>query len=97
METFDAVWAEHKEKLSLYVPVVDRVHGDSHPEFHQVRALFDALQDVVAHKKATDSDVAEIFEGFRRATNGYEVPEDVCESYEAVYDMLAELDQALGS
>jgi len=30
----------------------------------------------------------------RETTNNYTVPDDVCESYEAVYNMLSELDKA---
>ena len=39
-------------------------------------------------------DLNEEFAQLREITNNYTVPEDVCESYEAVYKMLAELDQA---
>ncbi|SYZ78918.1 Hypothetical protein TART1_1734 [Trichococcus shcherbakoviae] len=31
---------------------------------------------------------------FRAISNDYTVPDDVCESYEAVYNMLAEVDAA---
>ncbi|MGI6499248.1 MAG: hypothetical protein ACOX0U_10745 [Oscillospiraceae bacterium] len=36
----------------------------------------------------------EEFARLREVTNDYTVPDDVCESYEAVYNMLAELDKA---
>ena len=29
--------------LAQYVPIVDRVHGPHHPEFHEVRRLFDVI------------------------------------------------------
>jgi regulator of cell morphogenesis and NO signaling len=41
-------------------------------------------------KPELESEFAEL----RKITSNYTVPEDVCESYEAVYDMLAELDKA---
>ncbi|NLM40178.1 MAG: iron-sulfur cluster repair di-iron protein, ric, partial [Firmicutes bacterium] len=34
------------------------------------------------------------FEKLRQITGNYTVPGDVCETYEAVYNMLAELDKA---
>jgi regulator of cell morphogenesis and NO signaling len=47
--------------------------------------------------EGTDSQLPELkeeFEKLREITNNYTVPTDVCESYEAVYNMLAELDKA---
>ncbi|HFI0330555.1 TPA: hypothetical protein ACGOU0_000971 [Streptococcus suis] len=50
-------------------------------------------------KKAKDAgvekpDLKEEFVKLREITDNYTVPGDVCESYEAVYNMLAELDKA---
>lgn len=80
--------------LEQYVPVVDRVHGDSHPEFHEVRRIFNQMADII--KAAVDNrpELEEILKEMRSATNNYKVPEDVCESYEAVYMMLETIDQA---
>lgn len=78
--------------LIQYVPVVDRVHGDHHPEFHEVRRLFNLLS-----KKVKASEIADLnfeFNQLRKTTNNYEVPGDVCETFEAVYNMLKELDDA---
>jgi iron-sulfur cluster repair protein YtfE (RIC family) len=47
--------------------------------------------------KEAGTEVPELNEEFaklREITNNYTVPDDVCESYEAVYNMLAELDKA---
>ena len=30
-------------KLRMFVPIVDRVHGKHHPEFHDVRRIFETL------------------------------------------------------
>ena len=38
--TFNQVKESHFKRLEQYVPVVDRVHGDNHPEFHDVKKLF---------------------------------------------------------
>lgn len=80
--------------LEQYVPIVDRVHGAHHPEFHDVRRVF---EEINAKLKDTEVDKVELdkeFEQIRMITDNYRVPADVCESYEAVYNMLAQLDEA---
>ncbi len=42
-------------------------------------------------------DLVDEFVKLRKITDNYTVPEDVCESYEAVYNLLAELDKAYES
>ncbi len=94
MTTFNAVKEQNLGRLSQYVPIVARVHGGSHPEFHEVKKVFDQLQ---AKIKATGSEKPELdneFQELRQITDSYTVPGDVCESYEAVYQMLSELDKA---
>lgn len=76
--------------LRQYVPIVDRVHGNNHPEFHEVRKVFDALADKVEQSDAPR--LQQEFDSLRALTHGYQVPDDVCESFEAVYRMLSELD-----
>lgn len=80
--------------LEQYVPIVDRVHGASHPEFHDVRKVF---EEINLKLKNTEEDIPSLddeFKRLRKITNNYTVPDDVCESYEAVYNMLSELDKA---
>lgn len=43
MKTFSQVLELHGSRLELYVPVVARVHGGSHPEFHDVRRIYDEM------------------------------------------------------
>jgi len=92
--TFKQAKRKYFRTLEQYVPVVARVHGAHHPEFHDVRAQFDAI--VLKSKEAgTDTpDLHGEFARMREISNNYEVPGDVCETYEAVYHMLAELDKA---
>ncbi len=80
--------------LEQYVPIVARVHGGSHPEFHEVRKLFDAISRKTKEAGLEKPDLSEEFARLREITNHYAVPGDVCESYEAVYQMLAEADEA---
>jgi regulator of cell morphogenesis and NO signaling len=93
-KSFDDVKAQHLETLRQYVPIVDRVHGKSHPEFHKVHALFDEINKKIKQSGAQKPALDEAFTTLREITDNYTVPDDVCESYEAVYTMLAELDQA---
>lgn len=85
---------EHMKALRRYVPVVARVHGERHPEFHEVRRLYEEMVTRISAAGRGRPDLAAVFEALRQVTNGYRVPKDVCESYEAVYRMLSELDRA---
>ena len=76
------------------MPIVARVHGDNHPEFHEVRELFDIINRKCKEAGSERPEIDEELARLREVTNNYTVPSDVCESYEAVYNMLAEVDQA---
>ena len=69
-----------------------RVHGGSHPEFHEVHRIYDQIKEKIKNNKKPD--LTKEFSDLREITDNYKVPSDVCESYEAVYHMLAELDIA---
>ncbi|MFY9273226.1 MAG: hypothetical protein WBJ83_03360 [Thermacetogeniaceae bacterium] len=94
MSTFNEVRDRHFKTLEQYVPIVARVHGDKHPEFHEVHKLFEAINKKIKETGSERPELNEEFAKLREVTNNYTVPADVCESYEAVYKMLAELDQA---
>lgn len=90
-QAFTEAAAKHMETLKMYVPIVARVHGKEHPEFHDVHKLFNAIEK----KMETEGpELTEEFEGLRKVTDDYTVPGDVCESYEAVYNMLSDMDRA---
>ncbi|NLY36113.1 MAG: iron-sulfur cluster repair di-iron protein, ric [Tissierellia bacterium] len=92
--TFNQAREKNAKTLKLYVPIVARVHGDAHPEFHEVHTLFDAINAKIKEAGTKEPELDEEFARLREVTNNYTVPGDVCESYEAVYNMLAELDEA---
>ena len=97
MKKFQEVKEKNIKTLEQYVPVVERVHGGEHPEFYDVRKLFDKINGKL---KASDLESVELegeFEELRKVTDNYTVPCDTCESYEAVYNMLKELDEAYHS
>lgn len=78
------------ERLDMYVPVVSRVHGPHHPEFHDVRKVYEQLAAKVQNDEVENLD--DEFKQLRLISNNYLVPNDVCETYEAVYKMLEEID-----
>jgi iron-sulfur cluster repair protein YtfE (RIC family) len=93
-QAFSKAMARHFQTLRQYVPVVARVHGDNHPEFHEVKELFEAINTKIKKPGPAKPALNEEFARLREITNNYAVPDDACESYEAVYTMLAELDKA---
>lgn len=91
---FEEAVKKHFPTLEQYVPIVARVHGGSHPEFHEVHKLFDAIGGKIQEATSNKPKLNEEFTKLREITDNYKVPEDVCESYEAVYNMLEDLDNA---
>ena len=92
--TFNQVKESHFKILEKYVPIVARVHGGNHPEFHEVRKVFDAIMKKTKEAGTDKPELNDEFIKLREITDNYTVPGDVCESYEAVYNMLAEADKS---
>ena len=88
---------EHFELLNQYVPVVARVHGGNHPEFHEVRKLFGLIAEKAKTAGVAGPELEQEFAQLRAVSGHYTVPDDVCESYEAVYKALVQLDEAFQS
>jgi len=91
---FEKAKKDYFKKLKQYVPVVARVHGSNHPEFHEVHKLFDIIIEKTNEAGTKKPELSEEFSKLREITHNYTVPEDACESYEAVYEMLYKIDQA---
>lgn len=94
MNKFNELIEKHSEKLELYVPVVARVHGREHPEFHNVHEVYTKINEKIKNTKVENLDLNEEFKELRKITDNYTIPKDTCESYEAVYNMLEEWDKA---
>ncbi len=92
--TFNEAKKKYFQTLKKYVPIVAKVHGGSHPEFHEVREFVDIIIEKTKKAGTNKPELGEEFAKLRETTNNYTVPGDVCESYEAVYSMLAEIDKA---
>lgn len=91
---FAEIKETHLKTLAQYVPVVDRVHGDNHPEFHEVREIFETIEEKISTAGPENPELDAEFARLREVTENYTIPRDVCETYAAVYNMLKELDQA---
>ncbi len=91
---FNEVKKSYFKRLAQYVPIVARVHGENHPEFYEVRKLFDEINLKTKEAGSKKPELSEELAKLRIVTSNYLVPEDVCESYEAVYNMLEEVDKA---
>lgn len=94
MSKFNEIKNEYIERLELYVPIVARVHGGTHPEFLEVHKLFDEMNKKMKESGENKPEIEKEFIELRRITDNYTVPSDTCESYEAVYSMLSEMDKA---
>lgn len=92
--TFNEVKERNLERLEQFVPIVARVHGGNHPEFYDVHKLFDEINPKIKKAGLNKPELDNELKQLREITDNYTVPGDVCESYEAVYNMLAELDEA---
>jgi regulator of cell morphogenesis and NO signaling len=94
MRTFKEANKGNLKTLEQYVPIVDRVHGQNHPEFHDVRRVFEEISLRAKNAGADKPELDNEFKELREITDNYTVPGDVCESFEAVYNMLADIDKA---
>ena len=70
--------------LNKILPVVERVHGEHHPELHQVAALYEEFKNAPSE---------EIFRKLREVTQNYAVPADACPTYAKTYRLLEALDR----
>ena len=94
MIKFNKIVDQNIERLGLYAPIVERVHGAGHPEFIEVRKIFNDIDMKIKEAGSLKPELEKEFKSLRKITDNYAIPTGVCESYEAVYKMLSELDKA---
>lgn len=92
--TFNEIAKNYADDLDLYTTAITRAHGKSHPEAFEVRELYEGIQEKVTETDTDKPNLDEEFTQLRNITDNYTIPGDVCETYAAVYNMLAELDEA---
>lgn len=81
---------QHLRTAAEYAPIIERVHGENHPEITRVREITEQLSAA-----QPGSDVRALFAELRAVTNDYEIPGDVCETFEATYKALEEAEGQL--
>nr|NLD40662.1 iron-sulfur cluster repair di-iron protein, ric [Actinomycetales bacterium] len=69
-------------------PLIERVHGENHPELTRVREITLALQEV-----GNGTRTVELFNELRTVTQDYALPDDACEAFEATYQALERADR----
>ena len=83
---------ENREKLALYTTAITRAHVANHPEVFEVKKIYDTIWDQL-QTEGPEADLTSEFDRLQATTNNYEIPSDVCQTFEATYKMLAEADQ----
>ena len=68
-------------------PIVERVHGPSHPEMTRIRQIVETVS-------AGDGDGNALFAELRALTDNYTPPKDTCETVEALYGALQSMEAA---
>jgi len=69
-------------ELDKILPVVERVHGEHHPELHEVAALYAEVRENADPPK---------LERLHDVTSGFTAPADACPTYIKAYADLAAL------
>jgi len=91
--TFKDIVEKDFSTLDLYTTAITRAHGKNHPEVFEVREVFEVMKLKIETEGIKDSNLEPEFAQLRNITNNYYIPEDVCETFEGVYNMLAEADK----
>lgn len=94
MVTFTEVESRYFPKLEMFTLAITRAHGKNHPEAFEVHDLFRQISEKTKQAGANKPDLNAEFGQLREDTGNYTIPEDVCGTYAAVYNMLSETDQA---
>jgi regulator of cell morphogenesis and NO signaling len=80
----------HIEKAAQLAPIIERVHGEHHPELTRVRQIAEELQ-----RSDDATNTITLFQELRTVTENYAIPNDVCEAFEATYRALERADKHL--
>ncbi len=94
MVTYQELANKYSEKLDMFSMAITRAHGKSHPETFEVRELYEKISKKIKENPNDNLNLDEEFNQLRKVTDNYKIPDDVCETYEATYNMLLEIDEA---
>ena len=76
--------------LDIYTKTITKAQGQHHPEGFQVRAIYKEIQNKINHNQY---DLTNEFSQLRIITNDYFIPNDVCGTFKATYEMLKAFDE----
>lgn len=91
MTTVKQFLLDNEEKLNMYTGAIAKVHSRLHPEVHEVKALYDQILEALKQDE-TDA-LSPAFDRLRSVTDGFKIPSDTCQTFEAVYHDLEKADQ----
>ncbi|WP_423363365.1 hypothetical protein [Mycoplasma sp. P36-A1] len=91
--SIETIEENYLKTLNVFVPVVSRVHGANHPEFFEVKKIYEKMVEKLEANGFNDKSLKDDFLKLREITTNYTIPSDVCESFEKVYYLLSELDK----
>lgn len=94
MTLFEEVVNKNFEKLELFTTAITRAHGKNHPEAFEVMELFNTMKEKIQTSDGAKPGLGREFKQLREVTDQYTIPDDVCETYASVYNMMSELDRA---
>lgn len=77
MSAFNEAREKNFERLDQFVPVVAKVHGGSHPEFHDVKRVYEEINEKTKAAGANKPNLDNEFKELREITDNYKVPGDV--------------------
>ena len=75
----------HQEQLDTFTKAVGKVHGYHHPDVIDVRKIYQQIDQKL--NDGVDNLDAE-FDSLRKVTSNYEIPDDACEAFSTVYQVL---------
>lgn len=73
------------KSLDMLLPVVQRVHGEAHPELAEVRTVYDALKEKLKAGEAA----GELPRQLRAAAKDFAIPPDACPAFRKTYRTLS--------
>lgn len=81
----------HISNAIRLAPVIERVHGEHHPELTRVRELTEQLPD------ADETELETLFRDLRDVTSNYTIPKGACEAFTETYRVLQSADEEYAS
>lgn len=92
MTNFTEFLNKNREPLQVYTKAITRAHGKNHPEVFEVHRLYTELDQMMANN-GSQADIEVQMAKMKELTHNYHIPSDVCPTFKATYETLAQADQ----